>query len=147
VTDGSLILGMPLDVADEDIITTIQPLCGLVVVKGLDKNGEVVYCTAATSDLQLVECLGMAEYAVLKLKHGLTRNLGRGLTGVMARRITIPEDQLAGEIGFAVAYVVACNRLRAADLLAPPAAGLPGGVREPGRRHRSWPGPSRACRA
>jgi hypothetical protein len=71
----SLILGMPLDVSAGDAITSVQPLCGFIVVKGLDEDGEVVYCTAATEGLQSVECLGMAEYAVLKLKRGIARRI------------------------------------------------------------------------
>jgi hypothetical protein len=66
---------MPLDAAEDDPITTAQPLCGLVIVKALDEDGEVVYLTAATDGLKSVECLGMAEYAVLRLKHGLTRGM------------------------------------------------------------------------
>jgi hypothetical protein len=72
---GSLILGMPLDVSDEDSIVSVQPLCGFVVIKGLDEDGEVGYYTAATEGLLSVECLGMAEYAMLKLRHGITRRL------------------------------------------------------------------------
>jgi hypothetical protein len=66
---------MPLDVADDDPIATAQPLCGLVIVKALDADGDVVYLTAATPDLMTVECLGMARYAVLKLEHGLTTRM------------------------------------------------------------------------
>lgn len=72
------ILGMPLDVADEDLIKSVQPLCGMVVIKALDTDGNVVYCTAATEGLMTIECLGMAEYAVLKLRHGLTAILDAG---------------------------------------------------------------------
>lgn len=70
-----LILGLPLDAAEDDQIADITPLCALVVVKGLDEDGHVVYCTGATDGLKSVECLGMAEYAVLKLKRGLAREL------------------------------------------------------------------------
>jgi hypothetical protein len=69
------ILGMPLDVEEDDEITAITPVCGMVVVKGLGEDGEVVYCTAATDGLKSVECLGMARYAVLKLEHGLQRQM------------------------------------------------------------------------
>jgi hypothetical protein len=70
VTD-CLVLGLPLDVTDDDPIHTITPLSAMVVVKGLDENGEVMYCTGATESLKSVECLGMAELAVAKLKRGL----------------------------------------------------------------------------
>ena len=68
---GCLILGMPLDVAEGDPVASAQPLCGFVVVKALNGDGEVVYLTAATPGLKSVECLGMARYAVLKLERGL----------------------------------------------------------------------------
>jgi hypothetical protein len=68
---GCLVLGMPLDVTENDLIASVQPLCGFVVVKALNEDGEVVYCTAATPGLKSVECLGMARYAVLKLERGL----------------------------------------------------------------------------
>jgi hypothetical protein len=71
----STVLGMSLDVGDDDPIASIQPLDGMVVVKGLDPDGDVVYCTAATKGLQSVECLGMAEYAVLRLKRGIASRL------------------------------------------------------------------------
>jgi hypothetical protein len=71
----STVLGMPLDVSDDALIASVQPLEALVVIKGLDSGGDVVYCTAATKGLQSVECLGMAEYAVLRLKHGITRRI------------------------------------------------------------------------
>lgn len=68
------ILGMQLDAAEDDDITTCQPLSGFVVVKALDSDGEVRYLTAATDGLKSVECLGMARYAVLRLEHGLIRD-------------------------------------------------------------------------
>jgi len=70
------ILGMPLDLSENSAIAVCQPLCGFVVIKALDEDGDICYLTAATADLQSVECLGMAEYAVLKLKRGLARQLG-----------------------------------------------------------------------
>lgn len=69
------ILGMPLEVGVDDDIHTVQPICGFVVIKALDEDGDVRYLTGATDGLQSVECLGMAEYAVLKLRHGLERRL------------------------------------------------------------------------
>jgi hypothetical protein len=75
VTDAPAILGMPLDLAEDSAIAGCQPLCGFVVVKALDEDGDVCYLTAATHDLESVECLGMAEYAALKLRRGLARRL------------------------------------------------------------------------
>lgn len=73
-----VILGMPLDAAEDDPIATCQPLSGFVVVKALDEDGEVCYLTAATEGLKSVECLGMARYAVLKLERGLARDFDEG---------------------------------------------------------------------
>jgi hypothetical protein len=69
------ILGMPLDVNEDDAIATCQPVSGFVVVKALGGDGEIRYLTAATDGLKSVECLGMAEYAALKLRHGLARDM------------------------------------------------------------------------
>lgn len=69
------IFGLPLDVDASDLIARCTPLCGFVVIKALDDEGEVGYFTAATHGLKSVECLGMAEFAVLKLQHGLTSRM------------------------------------------------------------------------
>ena len=74
------LLGMPLDVAEDDEMTACQPLSGFAVVKALGSDGEVRYLTAATDGLKSVECLGMAEYAALKLRRGLARDMD-GETG------------------------------------------------------------------
>jgi hypothetical protein len=66
---------MTLDAGEDDPIRTAQPLSALVVVKALDGDGDLVYLTGATEGLQTVECLGMAEYAALRLRHGLTSRL------------------------------------------------------------------------
>lgn len=71
--DDCTILGMRLDVDGDDTIVTAQPLSAFVVVKALDEDGAVVYLTAATDGLHSVECLGMAEYAAVKLRGGLAR--------------------------------------------------------------------------
>jgi len=65
------VLGMALDAGEDDLIRSAQPLSALVVVKALCGDA-IVYLTAATEGLQSVECLGMAEYAALRLRHGLT---------------------------------------------------------------------------
>lgn len=72
---AALVLGMPLDGEPDDPINTATPLCALVVVKALNEDGHEQYYTAATGGLKSVEALGMAEYAVLKLKVGLKREL------------------------------------------------------------------------
>ena len=67
------VLGMTLDVGEDDTIVTAQPLSAFVVVKALDEDGDLVYLTGATDGLHSVECLGMAEYAAARLRAGLTR--------------------------------------------------------------------------
>lgn len=66
---------MPLDADDNDLVMNITPLCGFAVVKGLNEDGEVCYATVATQGLKSIECLGMAEYAILRLKQGLIRDI------------------------------------------------------------------------
>lgn len=70
------VLGMALDISDGDPIASCQPLSALVVVKALDAAGDVAYYTAASDGLKSVECLGMAEYAALKLRRGLAADMG-----------------------------------------------------------------------
>ena len=69
------VLGMPLDVDGGDVMVTAQPIAAFVIVKALDEDGDLVYLAGATEGLPTVECLGMAEYAVLRLRHGLTQRL------------------------------------------------------------------------
>jgi len=75
MTDRPSIFGLPLDVKDTDRIITCTPLAGFVVLKALDKEGEIVYLGGATDGLKSIECLGMARYAVLRLEHGLLQEL------------------------------------------------------------------------
>lgn len=51
-----------------------QPLAALVVVKSFDEDSEcgVSYQVLATEGLSTVECLGMANLAVLRLASALT---------------------------------------------------------------------------
>lgn len=69
--DDCTILGMPLELSEDDELLSIQPISGFVVVKGIDETGRLRHYTAATDGLTSVECLGMAEYAALKLRAGL----------------------------------------------------------------------------
>jgi hypothetical protein len=69
------VLGMTLDVGENDVLVTAQPLSAFIVVKALDEDGDICYCTAATEGLQSVECLGMAEYAALKLRTGMASRM------------------------------------------------------------------------
>lgn len=64
------VLGMPLSLPPD--AAGIQPLCAFVVVKAIDADGDICYVTSATDSLTLVECIGMAEYAMVKLKNALT---------------------------------------------------------------------------
>lgn len=73
--DEFKVLGMDLSVEEDDVLVTAQPFSAFIVVKAFDADGDVVYLTAATEGLQSVECLGMAEFAALKLRNGMTRCL------------------------------------------------------------------------
>lgn len=52
-------LGLPLDTTDDDY-DIAQPVVALVVVKGLDSDGKLVYWALKTADLSNVEAMGMA---------------------------------------------------------------------------------------
>lgn len=52
------VLGMQLDVGEDDPIVTAQPVSAFIVVKALDEDGDLVYLTGATEGLHSVECLG-----------------------------------------------------------------------------------------
>lgn len=67
------VLGMELDTGVNDPITTAQPLAAFVVVKALDTDGNLCYFTGATEGLPTVECLGMADFAVEKLRHAVRK--------------------------------------------------------------------------
>lgn len=69
------VLGMDLTLNEDSALANAQPLCGFVVIKGIDRDGDLTYLTAATDGLTAVECLGMAEYAALKIKRGLSQEL------------------------------------------------------------------------
>lgn len=72
-----MLLGMVLDVTPGNLDGI--PLGGFAVVKLLNEDGKVCYVAAATAGgMTSVECLGLAEWAVLKLKHGLTAEFGDG---------------------------------------------------------------------
>jgi hypothetical protein len=59
------VLGLPLctdgNEADYDIV---QPLCALVVVKGIDSAEKVAYWVLKTEELSNVEASGMALFAL-----------------------------------------------------------------------------------
>lgn len=61
------VLGMRLQ-GDADIAL---PLGALVVVKGLDAEGNVAYWATTTDDVTSVECLGMAAFATEVLRLGV----------------------------------------------------------------------------
>jgi hypothetical protein len=67
------VLGMELDIGVNDPITTAQPLAAFVVVKALDSDGNVCYLTGATEGLPTVECLGMADFAMEKLRYAVRK--------------------------------------------------------------------------
>lgn len=67
----SLVLGMPLDLGEDDELADAQPLAALVVVKCLAADGSIAYCARSTSGVQTVEALGMARFAALKLEQAI----------------------------------------------------------------------------
>lgn len=62
------VLGMPLDVADDDPAKTGQPLGAVVVAKVLGDDGEIYYLGNATDGIKSVEALGMLRYGLMKLE-------------------------------------------------------------------------------
>lgn len=66
------VCGLPLE-GGEDIG---QPVAALLVVKTFDGDSEVGVCyqVRATGGLSTVEALGMADYAVLRIRDGLSRH-------------------------------------------------------------------------
>lgn len=72
------LLGLPLDLPDGPLDPGLTPLCGFIVVKALNGEGEVTYFSAGTNGLTSIECLGMARWSVLKLEHGLSAEFEEG---------------------------------------------------------------------
>lgn len=70
MADETFVCGLPIE-GGEDIG---RPLAALVVVKSFDEDSSVGVCyqVRATEGLSTVECLGMAELAVLRLKEALS---------------------------------------------------------------------------
>jgi hypothetical protein len=70
VSESTHVCGLPIEGGEH----IGQPLAALVVVKSFDEDSEVgvSYQVRATSGLTTVECLGMAELAVLKLRNALS---------------------------------------------------------------------------
>lgn len=53
------VLGMAIDLADD----LAQPLAAVVIVKGLDNDGNIAYWTSITEGLTGVEAWGMVMFA------------------------------------------------------------------------------------
>ncbi|MFD4474653.1 hypothetical protein ACFWPU_00850 [Streptomyces sp. NPDC058471] len=64
---GPTVMNLPIEGGVPENVT---PLAAFVVLKVLDKDGDVVYLARATDGLTSVECLGMAEYGTMCLKAG-----------------------------------------------------------------------------
>lgn len=62
---------MNLDVEEDDVLYSVQPLCAVIMVKALNEDGHVCYLSRATTGLTSVEALAMVRYTQLKLEHGL----------------------------------------------------------------------------
>lgn len=75
--DVPVVLGMHLDVDEDDALNSVQPLCAVIMIKALNKDGHVCYLSRSTTGLTLVEALAMVRYTELKLEHGLVANLDK----------------------------------------------------------------------
>lgn len=62
------VLGLKLDAEDNDLS---QPLEALVIVKGLDTDGELSHWIISTDGLNPIEGLGMARYAMKLIEKGM----------------------------------------------------------------------------
>ena len=64
------VCGLPLEGGED----TGQPVAALVILKTFDQDSEVGVCyqVRATDGLSTVEALGMADYAVLRIRDGLS---------------------------------------------------------------------------
>ena len=73
-TETSTVCGLPLE-GGEDIGHAVA---ALVIVKTFDESSEIGVCyrVRATDGLSTVEALGMADYAVLRIRDGLRRGDG-----------------------------------------------------------------------
>lgn len=74
------VLGLPLVLGDGDDAALAQPLSALVIAKCFDPGAElsVSYAVRSTAGLSVVEALGLARYAVLRLERAMERGWGRG---------------------------------------------------------------------
>ena len=64
------VCGLPIvDMPDD-----IAPLAALVVVKALDTDGDLTYFARATDGVTVVEALGMARLADIRLSAALTES-------------------------------------------------------------------------
>jgi len=59
------IAGMAVKAEPDGLMT---PLAAVAVIKGLRDDGQVIYCPVRTSDLSIVEAIGMHEAASAMLK-------------------------------------------------------------------------------
>lgn len=57
------VLNMPLAVNEGSGIRNAQPISALVVVKAMRDDGSIFYQVISTEDLQVVEGVGMIEFA------------------------------------------------------------------------------------
>lgn len=61
------ILGLPITADQGDPIYTCSPISAFAVIKAMDGEGNVGYMTAITQGLNLVEALGMNQFAGMRM--------------------------------------------------------------------------------
>lgn len=72
------VLGMALDVDEDDDLAQGQPVGALVIVKYLDQDGDVCYSPRATDMLGAVEAMGMLRYSQLMFEKGFMEACAAG---------------------------------------------------------------------
>lgn len=73
MTSNNTVLGIPLDIEDEEGMS-ISPIAALVVVEGFDSSGDTVYGVMHTEGVTTVQALGLANYAVLHAETSVLRD-------------------------------------------------------------------------
>ena len=61
--DNSSVLGLPLDIDLSDGNTFITPYAAVVVLKGIDSDGDDVYIVSNTTGMTPVEATGLLKFA------------------------------------------------------------------------------------
>ena len=71
---NDIVLGMPVEWKDSED-NPVFPLGALVIVKAVDNEGDVIYSVINSGDLNMIDCLGMAQYAVLHCENSIKKTV------------------------------------------------------------------------